>query len=61
MSMADTAEYQLASLAKAMTTALQEAQEHGWRSPDYRSGYMDALEEIADVMGLRETKVFTYP
>jgi hypothetical protein len=62
MSMADTAEYQLSSLAEAMTTALREAEKSAeWRNPAYRDGYAAALEEVAESMGLKTITSYHYP
>lgn len=61
MSMADTAEYQLGALADAMTEAVRDAEKHGWRSPDYRDGFLAAMEEVAEAMGLRTQVSYAYP
>ena len=63
MSVADTAEYQLEQLAETMTEMMREADAVGWRNPDYKDGFMDALSQVADDMGITitTTTAYTYP
>jgi hypothetical protein len=61
MSLADTAEYQLAALADEMTALTKESSKAGWRSEDYRDGFTDAMNAIASAMGLSTETTYIYP
>lgn len=55
-----TAEYQLSRLAEAMTEALEDAEGDNL-SPEYVRGFRDAMEAIAEAMGLKTVTSYKFP